>query len=166
MRQYNLLQTLLSFHSLETNIIFHTMRLIFCFQQDRWDWQPHCFVGGKYLGCVVCRFHVAAEPGSAPCQHQLSTTFRSNFFLLLVRLNLGFLLREKLVAVLIITSSSGLPTNVCPHAIKIFSGAVAGEEEDFSKGSLSPPISLLCLCFAQFLLFCLVFFFISKTHKN
>ena len=55
------------------------------------------FRGAKYLGCVVCRFHVAAEPDSAPCQHQLSTTFRSDFFLLLVRLNLGFLLRENLL---------------------------------------------------------------------
>jgi hypothetical protein len=25
-------------------------------------------VGAKYLGCVVCRFHVAAGAGSAPCQ--------------------------------------------------------------------------------------------------
>ncbi len=35
------------FHSLQTNIIFHTIRLILCFQQDRWDWQPHCTVGAK-----------------------------------------------------------------------------------------------------------------------
>jgi hypothetical protein len=25
-------------------------------------------VGAKYLGCVVCRFHIAAGAGSAPCQ--------------------------------------------------------------------------------------------------
>ena len=40
------------------------------FQQDRWDWQPHCTVGEKYLGCVVCRFHVVSDTGSAPCQRQ------------------------------------------------------------------------------------------------
>jgi hypothetical protein len=35
-----------------------------------------------------------------------------------------------------------------PRAIKTFSGTVAREKEDFYKGSLSLPISLLCYCFA------------------
>jgi hypothetical protein len=29
-------------------------------------------VGAKYLGCVVCRFHVAAGAGSVPCQKPVS----------------------------------------------------------------------------------------------
>jgi hypothetical protein len=41
---------------LQTNIIFHTIRLILCFQQT----------GAKYLGCVVCRFHVAAGVEATP----------------------------------------------------------------------------------------------------
>ena len=39
-----------------------------------------------------------------------------------------------------------------------FSGAVAGEIEDFGMGSLTLPISLLCFCLAYFILFYLVCF--------
>ena len=39
------------------------------------------------------------------------------------------------------------------RASKTFSGAVAGEEEDFCKGTLSLPISLLCYCLAFYLLY-------------
>ena len=57
----------------------YLLQLLFCkhfpldtfnplFQQNRWDWQPHWIVGAKYLGCVVCRFHVVSDAGSAPCQ--------------------------------------------------------------------------------------------------
>ena len=33
---------------------FHTVHLILCFQEDRWDWQPHCFIRKKitWLCCV------------------------------------------------------------------------------------------------------------------
>ena len=37
------------------------------FLANRWDWHPHWIVGAKYFGCVVCRFHVVADAGSAPC---------------------------------------------------------------------------------------------------
>ena len=64
------------------------------------------------------------------------------------RFNLGFILRERLAAVLIIIPSSwGFPTVVTTRASRI-SGAVAGEEEAFCKGSLSLSIFLLCFCFA------------------
>ena len=63
------------------------------------------------------------------------------------RFNLGFVLREDLLLY-----SSNLNLEVSQRAyhlgINKFSGAVAGEEEDFCKGSLSLPISLLCFCFA------------------
>jgi hypothetical protein len=52
-----------------------------------------------------------------------------------------------------------------PRAIKNFSGAVAGEKEDFCKGSLSLPISLLCYCFAWFLYFILCASFYQKYKK-
>ena len=41
-------------------------------------------VGAKYFGCVVCRFHVVADAGSAPCQKSASNTFGSDLLLLLV----------------------------------------------------------------------------------
>jgi hypothetical protein len=61
-------------------------------------------VEAKYFGCVVCRFHVAAGAELRPDRRinklsraspsQLASTFGSGFFLLLVRLNLSFILRE------------------------------------------------------------------------
>jgi hypothetical protein len=62
-----------------------------------------------------------------------------------------FLTEEKLTAVLIIPSSWGSQLVVNATHIKLFSGAIAGEKEDFCKGSLSLPI------FFTLLLFCLVY---------
>jgi hypothetical protein len=59
-------------------------------------------------------------------------------------INLGFILREDLLL-----CSSYLPLGVPNWAVNYtpsinFSGAVAGEKEDFYKGSLSLPIMELC----------------------
>jgi hypothetical protein len=51
-----------------------------------------------------------------------------------------------------------------PSASKHFSGIVAGEKEDFWKGSLSLPF-LLCYCFAYFLYFIFACIFLSKIQK-
>jgi hypothetical protein len=45
-------------------------------------------VGAKYLGCVVCRIHVAAGDGSAPCQKSASINLRKLFLSPTSRLNL------------------------------------------------------------------------------
>jgi hypothetical protein len=50
--------------------------------------------------------------------------------------------------------------------INNFSGAVAGEKEDFCKGSLSLPIFLLCYYFAYFLYFIFTCIFLSKIQKK
>ena len=48
---YNLLQTLFSLFTANKHHLPHyTFNPLF--QQDRWDWQPHCTVGAKYIGCV------------------------------------------------------------------------------------------------------------------
>ena len=63
--------------------------------------------------------------------------------------------------------SSYLPLGVSQRvAIKQFSGAVAGEKKRFCKGSLSFPISLLCYCFACFILLYFVWFVLSKIQKK
>ena len=96
---------------LQTNTIFHTIRLILCFQQDRWDWQPHCTVGAKYFSCVVCRFHVVADTGSAPCQrqwHQPSDWLSFSYWSIQPR----FLIEGNLLL-----HSSYLPLGVSQHAI-------------------------------------------------
>jgi hypothetical protein len=68
---------------LQTNIIFHTICLIHCFQQTS-EIDNLTASWGKYFGCVVCSFHVAAAPVVRPAKSQLASTFRSGFFLLLV----------------------------------------------------------------------------------
>jgi hypothetical protein len=44
-----------------------------------------------------------------------------------------------------------------------FSGAAAGEKEDFCKGSLSLPIFYFVIVLLYFIFACI---FLSKTHKN
>jgi hypothetical protein len=106
-------------------------------------------------------------------------------FFLLDSINLGFLLRERLATVLIIPSSWGSQLGSYPARIKqffwrrcrglkkknkfprqlgtsCFSSAIAGEKEDFCKGSLHAH-PLLCFSFAL-LYFCLHHFI--KNTKN
>jgi hypothetical protein len=71
---YHLLQALFTFRkyyfiSLQANISFHTIRLILCFQQTG-EIDNLTVSWGKVVGCVVCRFHVAAG-AEAPARHQL-----------------------------------------------------------------------------------------------
>jgi hypothetical protein len=78
-------------------------------------------------------------------------------------INLGFILREDLLL-----CSSYIPLGVSNWAViympsSNFSSAVAGEKEDFCKGSLSLPIFLLCYCFALFYFF--LHLFIKNTKK-
>jgi hypothetical protein len=121
-------------------------------------------VGAKYFGCVVCRFHVAADAGSTPCQKPASINLQKWFLSPTGRLNLGFIIEGNLPL-----CSSHLPLWVpncaASTANKHFSGAVAGEKEDLCKGSLLLPIFLLCYCFAYFLYFIFVCVFLSKIQK-
>jgi hypothetical protein len=131
---------------LQTNIFFHTIRLILFSKPVILTTSLQ--VGSKYLGCVVCRFHVAAGAGSLPCQKPVSNNLQKWFLSPTGRLNFGFITEGKLTTVLITPSSLGSQL-VCQHrTINKFSGVIAREKEDFYKGSLSLPIFLLCYCFA------------------
>jgi hypothetical protein len=79
-------------------------------------------------------------------------------------INLGFTTEGRLAAVLIITFSWGFQLggyiqysyiNTAPPTS--FSGAVAGEKEDFCKGSLSLPIFYFVI-----VLFCFIIFFLAS----
>jgi hypothetical protein len=86
-----------------TITFYHSIRSIFCLQQTG-EIDNLIVSWGKVLGCVVCRFHVAASeeaPTSTTHQYFSGAIVRSvsklasinllKFgFLLLVRLNLGF----------------------------------------------------------------------------
>jgi hypothetical protein len=87
---------------------------------------------------------------------------------------LGFLLREKLADIFITPVSWGFPTgrsftSLLSHTITApstsFSGAAAGEEEDFCERSFHTHILYFVLSFALLYLFLLAFV-LSKTQKN
>jgi hypothetical protein len=102
---------------MQTTIFYHLIRVILCLQQTgeidnlivSWD---------KVLGCVVCRFHIAAgaqlHPGQVFWRHcqELLQSWRASTFESLVlsptgSINLGFTTEGRLVAMLIITFSWG-----------------------------------------------------------
>jgi hypothetical protein len=105
-------------------------------------------------------------------------------FLLLVRFNLGFTTEGRLDTVLILPSSwgsqravltshqavfwrrcQGTKKNNLPRqlgAINKFSGAIAGEKEDFYKGSLACTIFYFVLILLYFIFACI---FLSKIQK-
>jgi hypothetical protein len=123
---------------LQTNIFFHMIRLILCFQQTS---EIHNLNASwaKYLSCVVCRFHVAAGVGSAPCQKPISINLQKWFLSPTSRLNFGFITEGKLTTVLITPSSWGFQL-VCQHrTINKFSSAVAGEKGDVVVSSTDLP---------------------------
>ena len=158
---------------------------------SRWDWQPHCYVGAKFLGCVV---------------HKCWLKFY--WFD-----NLGFFSEGRLAATLIIPSSWGLPTDMWSARIKhifwrccqgfeappvesrqqhIFSGAVAGDLKHHLLSPVNntyfltplPPSSRLyihqvaarvvshfqpfkfVIVLLSLLLLCVVFFLYQKSKKN
>jgi hypothetical protein len=79
------------------------------------------------------------------------------------KINLGFIPREDLLL-----CSSYLPLGVPNWAViytpsSNFSGAVAGEKEDFFKGSLSLPIFYFFIVLLYFIFACI---FLPKIQKN
>jgi hypothetical protein len=75
--------------------------------------------------------------------------------------NLGFLLREKLAAIFITPCSWGFPTGRSFTRLhQAFSGAIAGEKEDFCKGSFHTHTLYFVLSFA------LLYFYLHRFIKN
>jgi hypothetical protein len=108
------------FTFLQTIIFYHSIRLILCLQQTG-EIDNLIVSWGKVLGCVVCRFHVAA--GEKLHADKISGAIvRSVAKLAGINLqkfgsfsywfdNLGFTTEGKIAAVLIITFSWGFPTS-------------------------------------------------------
>jgi hypothetical protein len=167
---YNLL-ALFTFS--QTTIFYHSICLILCLQQTG-EIDNLTVSWGKVLGYVVCRFHVAA--GAKLCLgrtiYKLSRAVAKlasiNLWKLVLSptgsINLGFILREDLLM-----CSSYLPLRV-PNWADIytlssnFSHAVAGEKEDFCKGSLSLPIFYFVIVLLYFIFACI--FFIKNTKNS
>jgi hypothetical protein len=136
------------FVSLQVNISFHTIRLIHCSQQTG-EIDNLTVSWGKivWLCCVQvprCCWHRHRTINSllVPASNNLQKWFLSPTG----RLNFGFILR-KTYCCSYHTFLLGF-LNGSFETSRLFSGAVAKEKEDFYKGSLSLPISLLCYCFS------------------
>jgi hypothetical protein len=78
-------------------------------------------------------------------------------------INLSFTTKGKLPAVLIIPSSWGSQLGAYYAPSGNFSGAVAGEKEDFCKGSLSRSTFYFVLVLIYFSFTCIV---LSRIQKN
>ena len=134
------------------------------YSANRWDWQPHWIVGAKYLGCVVCKFHVVADaikPFSGAVAKSASHTFRSDSLLLLVRLNLGFLMRENLL----LCSSYlplGVPNGSLLASIKLFFWRRCRGEEALLRGVCHSQ----SFYFVIVLLILFLFAFLYRKYKK
>jgi hypothetical protein len=91
-------------------------------------------VGAKYFGYVVCRFHIAADAGSAPCQKPASINLQKWFLSPTGQLNLGLILRENLPL-----CSSYLPLGVPNWAVstaikQLFLAPLPGRKRISARG--------------------------------
>jgi hypothetical protein len=112
----------------------------------------------------MCRFHVAADADSAPCQKLASINLQKWFLSPTVRLNLGFIIERNLP----LCSSHlplGVPNWAASTANKHFFGTVGGEKEDFYKGSLSLPIFYFVIILLTFFTLFLFAYFYKKYKK-
>jgi hypothetical protein len=140
------------------------IRLILCFQQTG-EIDNLTASWAKYFGCVVCRFHVAADAGSVPCQKPDSINLQKWFLSTTIRLNLAFILRENLP----LCSSYlplGVPNWAVSTAIKHFFWRRCQGERGFLQGESLASNLLLCYCFAYFLYFIFSCIFLSKIQKK
>jgi hypothetical protein len=96
------------------------VRLILCFQQNQWDWQPHCELGQSSL-VVLCagstlllalKLPRAINYFLAPCQKPVSNNLQKWFFSPTGQLNFDFILRENLLL-----CSSYLPLGVSQRVL-------------------------------------------------
>jgi hypothetical protein len=153
--------------------LFHTIRLILCFQQTS-EIDNLTVSWGKVVWlCCVQVPHCCWRRGSlvnhapdyflAPCQSKLATTFRSGFFLLL-SIKLWFHTEGKLTVVLIIPSSWGFPTGPLRHQ-DCFLAPLPGRKRISVRGvSHFQSLYFVIVLLSFFTLFCLLL--VYQKHKK
>jgi hypothetical protein len=151
------------FTFLQTTIFYHSIPLILCLQQTS-EIDNLTISWGKVLGCVVCRFHIAADAKLRPRRgaiYKLSGAIAKLASINLQKLvlsptgsiNLGFILREDLLL-----CSSYLPLGVPNWAViytpsSNFLAPLPGRKRICARGvSRFPSFTLLLFCFILFLL--------------
>ena len=121
---------LLRVYFLQTITSFHSIRLILCFQQNRWDWQPHHELGAKFYGCVVKVSMLLLAPVVRPAKAQLATPLGC-FLAPTSSIKPWFHNWGKLAAVLIIPSSWGSQRALHQPRPSIFLVPCIGPSLDF-----------------------------------
>ena len=97
---------------------------------------------------MLCRFHVGTGiPWCCAALHSSTNTFEANIVFLLVRLNLGFILRENLLLHSSYLALAVSQRTCALHVSCTFSGAVAGEIKTLriQQASISPSTQALFL---------------------
>jgi hypothetical protein len=146
--------------------------LIPLFTANRWDWQPHRKLGAKYLLVLCAGFTLLLVQSKAldEAPYKLSRAVAKLAGITFWSLAFSywfdkpwFLTEGRLATMLIIPSSWGSQPGRYLPASSTFSGAVAGEKDDFCKGSLSRTIFTLFIVLFYFIFACIV---LSKIQKN
>jgi hypothetical protein len=122
----------------------------------------------------VCRFHVAAGAESTTRPHKFSgavaksasNNLREFVLSHTGRLNFGFITKGKLTVVLFTPSSWGSQLVRQHRRINKFSGAVAGEKEDFCKGVSHFQYFYFVIVLLIFFILFLFASFYQKYKKN
>jgi hypothetical protein len=153
-----------------TIILLPLDTLIPLFTVNRWDWQPYHKLGAKYL-FVLCRFHVAVDG-----RHVVNKFFGAIIQSVTKLASITFLSLAfscwfdkpwfhnwgKTSYCAHHTFLLGFPTGCTYKPSSSFSGAVAGEKEDFCKGSLTRTLFYFVLVLLYFIFACIVLLKIQK----
>ena len=134
------------------------------FTASRWDWQPRCFVGAKYFGCVVQVPRWRRNPWCCAALH----SFTNNLHVIFISYwfdNLGFLLRETCRCAHH-TFLLGFPTDVCFTRYQaLFLAPLPGRSRHAARG-VSHIQSLYFVFVLLYFIFCLVCFLYIKNTKK
>ena len=157
---------LLCVYFLQTITSFHSIRLILCFQQNRWDWQPHRKLGTKFYDCVVQVSMLLLAPVVRPAKAQLVTPL--GCFLAPTGLITLVSYWGKTCCCAHYTFLLGFPNEIDIFwAIKhIFWGRCRGVKDIFTRGvPHNQSLYFVIFVFLSLFLFCLLVL-LSKTQKN
>ena len=152
---------------MQTNIIFHTIRLILCFQQAG-EIDNLTVKLGQSILIVLCRFHVGAGiPGVAP--HYISPPSTFNVLLDSYWFDKPWFLTEGKLAAVRITPSSWGSQRTCalPSQAALFLAPLPGRSRHAARGvsHIQSLYFVYCLALLYFI-FCLVCFLYIKNTKK
>jgi hypothetical protein len=166
-----LLQALFTF--LQTNIFYHTIRLILCYSKPV-RLTTSLLVRAKYFGCVVCRFHVAAGAELGPDRRhkqivwsvaKLASVNLQKWFLSPTGSTKSWFHTEGNLPLCSSYLPLGVSNWVASTANQAFFWRRCRGERGFPQGESLASNLLLCYCFSYFLYFIFACILLSKIQK-